>query len=355
MAEKVPKKLLNYVFTGLIALICVWGFLFHPEKIAQGVLNGLILSVEKVIPSLFPFMVFAACISKTSFFHLISAKSDKVTRKLFGFSGIGFSSIILGFLGGYPVGAKGVSDTYSRGLITKNEAQRLFCWCSNPSPAFVVSAVGVFMLSSYKSGLILYASSLLSAFTIGFCTRFFKENIPNSTRPPVFIQPKNIFTDSVAETAEALLKICAWLLTFSAIASLTEIFVPEKNALLFINCISEVTFGCENAAEEGLALPVIAAILGFGGFAVIFQILTYAKNCGMPVKVFICIKMLNGALNAFFCSVLMRIFPQSTTASTIISAGNQTFTVSHSIITGIILLVMCTVFVLEVDNKRRMC
>ncbi len=355
MAKKISEKILSYIPVGFIAFICLWGFIFHPEKIAQGVLKGLILSSEKVIPSLFPFMVFASCISKTSLFHFISSKSEKLTRKIFKIPGVGFSSILLGFLGGYPVGAKGVSDIYSRGLISKNEAQRLFCWCSNPSPAFVISAVGVFMLSSYKSGIILYVSTLLSAFVIGLCTRFFKDDSYTDIRPPVFTQPKNIFTDAVSETSETTLKICGWLLTFCSISSLVEIFIPQKGALVFINCISEVTFGCENAEAEGLGLPIIAAILGFGGFAVIFQILTYMKNCGLKPIFFICVKVLNGALNAFFCSVLMKIFPQSTTVSATISAGNQIFPLSHSIITGVILLIMCTVFVLEVDNKRKMC
>ncbi len=355
MAKKFQARLFKYMFTGIIALICLWGFLFHPEKISDGVLRGLNLSVEKVIPSLFPFMVFASCISKSELFYQISSKAEKVTRPLMGISGMGFSSILLGFLGGYPVGAKAVSDIYSRGLITKNEAQRLFCWCSNPSPAFVVSAVGVFMLSSYKRGLILYASALLSAFTIGFCSRFFKGNDVDNIRPTVFIQPESIFTKAVSETGETVFKICGWLLTFCSISALTEIFIPPKNARLFVKCISEVTLGCENAAAADLGLPVIAAILGFGGFAVIFQIITYLKNCGIPLRVFICVKALNGALNGFFCSLLMKIFPESTTVYATISVGNEMFSVSHSVLTGIILLIMCTVFVIEVDNKRRMC
>ena len=355
MAKKILKRYLSYILVGFIVLICLWGFIFHPEKIAQGVFKGLLLSGQKVIPSLFPFMVFSSCVSKTWVFHSLSKKIEKLTKKIFKVSGVGFSSILLGFLGGYPVGAKSVNDIYSRGLITKNEACRLFCWCSNPSPAFVISAVGVFMFSSYKSGIILYLSSVLSAFVIGFCTRFFEDGKNTDTTYPVFSQPKNIFTSSVSETSETILGICGWLLTFCSISALIEVMIPQKTAMTFINCISEVTFGCETASAEGLSLPIISAILGFGGFAVIFQILTYMKNCGLSLRVFICIKALNGALNAFFCSVLMRIFPESTTVSATIIAGNQIFSLSHSIITALFLIIMCTVFVLEVDNKRKMC
>ncbi len=355
MAKNYCKRIAKHIPLGIVVLICLWGFIFHPEKIAHGVLKGLILCGEKVVPSLFPFMVFASCVSKTSLFHLISLKAEKITRKIFRISGVGFSSILLGFLGGYPVGAKSVNDIYSQGLITENEARRLFCWCSNPSPAFVISAVGVFMFSSYKSGIILYVSSVLSAFVIGFCTRFFADKNENNARHTIFSQPKNIFTDSVSETGETTLGICGWLLTFCAISALAEILIPQKGALVFTKCIAEVTSGCETAAAEGLSLPLAGAILGFGGFAVIFQILTYMKNCGFHLRVFICIKLLNGALNAFFCSVLMKIFPQSISVSATITAGNRIFPISHSIITAVILLIMCTVFILEVDNKRKIC
>lgn len=355
MAKKVIKKFINYIPLGVIALICLWGFLFHPEKIANGVFNGLLLTGEKVIPSLFPFMVFASCISKTQLFHLISQKTEKITRKLFKISGVGFSCIVLGFLGGYPVGAKAVSDMRTKKLISENEARRLFCWCTNPSPAFVISAVGVFMLSSYQSGIILYASTLLSAFVIGFFTRFFADKKEGNGDFLSFSPQKGIFIDSVSETGETTLGICGWLLTFCAISSLVEVIIPSEGATTFIKCISEVTSGCENAANEALPLPVVSAILGFGGFAVILQIITYMKKCKMPLRIFICIKIINGALNAFFCSVLMKLFPRSIEVSATITAGSLIFPISHSVITAVILLIMCIVFIFEVDNKRKMC
>ncbi len=355
MAKNYCKRIAKYIPFGVVILICLWGFIFHPQKIADGVLKGLILCGEKVIPSLFPFMVFASAVSKTALFRLISLKAEKVTRKVFKISGVGFSSILLGFLGGYPVGAKSVNDIFSQGLVTEKEARRLFCWCTNPSPAFVISAVGVSMLSSYKSGIILYASSLLSALVIGLCTRFFADSNKSNNARNILSEQKNIFINSVSETGEATLGICGWLLTFCAISSLAEILIPQKGALVFIKSIAEVTSGCETAVKEGLSLPIIGAILGFGGVAVIFQIFAYMKNCGFSLRVFVCIKILNGALNAFFCSILMKIFPDSITVSTAITAGSRAFPISNSIITAVILLIMCVVFILEVDNKRKIC
>ncbi len=355
MAKKMLKKLTAYVPQVIIISMCLWGFIFHPEKIGNSISKGLILTAEKVIPSLFPFMVFASCFSKTYIFHFLSMKAEKITRKIFKISGIGFSAILLGFLGGYPVGPKAVSDAYKKELISESEAQRLFLWCSNPSPAFVISAVGVFMFSSYKSGIILYISSLLSAFVTGFFTRFFADADAEKTKPGLFSPSQNIFMNSVSETGETMLGICGWLLTSCAIASLAELFIKPKGVLTFINCITEVTSACETASNLLLPLPVVSAILGFGGLAVIFQILTYMKDCKVPVRIFICTKILNGALSAFFCSALLKIFPQSTPVYATITDSNHILPISHNILTAVILLIMCLVFVLEVDNKRKLC
>ena len=355
MIKKTFKKLTVYIPQIFIIVICLWGFIFHPEKIGNGVSKGLILTAQKIIPSLFPFMVFASCLSKTYFFHLLSVKLEKVTRKIFRISGIGFSAVLLGFLGGYPVGAKAVADAYKQELISEDEAGRLFIWCANPSPAFVISAVGVFMFSSYRCGIILYVSSLMSALVMGFFTRFFADTKTETPKAPSFSPARNIFVNSVSETGETLLGICGWLLTSCAISALSELLIRKKGVLTFINCITEVTSACEIASDISLPLPVVSAILGFGGFAVILQILTYMKTCKVPVRIFICTKILNGALSAFFCSVLLKIFPQSAPVYATITYSDHVLPISHNILTAVILLIMCLVFVLEVDNKRKLC
>lgn len=355
MVKKFFVRYFRYIPVCALIFVCLWGFILYPEKISQGVTEGINLCVGTVIPALFPFMVFASCFSKTALFHFASAKAEKITQKLFRVSGVGFSSVMLGVLGGYPIGAKSVNDAFSRGLITQNEAARLFCWCSNPSPAFVVSAVGILMLSSYRSGALLFASTTLSALTIGFFTRFFAEDKNECNHPPAFHREKNIFTRSVSEAGEAMLGICAWVLTFSSISALGDAIVPEAGARTFLNCIAEVTAACKTAYEENLSLPLVGAILGFGGLGVIFQIYGYMKNCGLKLRVFLCVKLINGALTAFYCSLLMRLFPQSTTAAVTLTIGNQALQLSHSIATAVILLIMCTVFIIEVDNKRKLC
>ncbi len=355
MNKKTHMKVIKLFPAIAGVILSCFGLVMYPQQTAQGIKNGLALLAENIIPSLFPFMVLSTYISNSVFVEFLAKLFEKPAQKIFKTNGNAVIAVILGFIGGYPIGAKTAYEFYLAKKLTDNEVQRLFYWCVNPSPAFVITAVGTFMLSNYKNGIILYLSTVLSSLFIGFCARFFSNNETASYKPPHHISRKNIFLNSVSVGSDAMLAICGWVLTFSAIAVLADIFAPDEYSALFIKSILEVTTGCKYATIYNLPLPLISAILGFGGFAVIFQIGTYMEKCRIPIKTFLCIRIVNSALSAFFCSQIMKLFPESTDVFSEITIGGAVFPVSHSISATLLLVLMCIVLIFEVDNKRKVC
>ncbi len=336
----------------LISLVCL---LVFPKEIAEGVKKGLCLSGESVIPALFPFMILSAYISASPYSLYFSKKTDKFARSLFNISGAGLTAVLLGILGGYPIGAKTAEDFYMRKVLSKNDTHRTLSWCVNPSPAFVITAVGTFMLGNTKSGVIMYISILLSSFTIGLFMRFTgdKEEAVSFYDTITPIDSKSIFVNSVASASKSMLAICGWVIFFSAVCAGLDAVTDNKSFTLFVKALAEVTTGCENAVNEGISVPLICALLGFGGFAVIFQIAPYLQNCAYHIKLFICWRAITGALSAFYCSILLKIFPQTQAVSQTILSGSTEITLSHSIGASAVLLLTCIVLILEVDNKRK--
>ena len=148
------------------ALVC-------PDGIGEGIHNGLTLCATVILPSMFPFMVLSAFLVKSGLALRIGRVLEKPTRLLFGLPGCAATAILMSMIGGYPVGAKAVSELKESGELTESQCSRMFCFCVNAGPAFLIFAVGSNMLGSVQVGVILYASQLIASLLIGIGSRFF--------------------------------------------------------------------------------------------------------------------------------------------------------------------------------------
>ena len=353
--KRLSSLLLKNILT--LAIVCAIGvcLIIHPQNTAEGIKNGFLILGNNLIPALFPFMVLSSYVSESSVARMISKFFEKSFKLIFKTSGYGVIPFVLGCLGGYPVGAKTVCEFYESKKLSQNDATRLLYWCINPSPAFLITAVGTFMLGNTKSGFLLYFSCLLSSVTIGFICRFLSNDEIYSIETEETKPKENIFVKSVSKGSEGMLSICGWVLTFCVLASLCDALNFPYSLSYIIKSAGEVTTGCKNAVSSGLALPVIAGIAGFGGFAVICQCASYSSVCKVRMKYLICSRLINAALSGIYCSALLKFFPQCENASVVISTSVTTFTLYHSIGAAIILIIMCALLILEVDNRKKMC
>ena len=152
-----------------------------------------------------------------------------------------------------------------------------------------------------------------------------------------------------------MLAICGWVLTFCVLTSLCDALKLPYSASYIIKSVGEVTTGCKNAVASGLSLPVIAGIAGLGGFAVISQCASYSSRCKVEIKNLICSRLINAALSAIYCSALLKLFPQCQNVSVTIGTSTASFSLYHSIGASIILIIMCALLILEVDNRKKVC
>lgn len=353
------KKFSSVLLKNLLTLIIVCSIavclIIYPEDTANGIKNGFFLLGNSLIPALFPFMVLSSYISQSNIAELLCKLVEKPFKYIFKTSAYGFIPFVLGLLGGYPIGAKTVAEFYKDRKISENDAQRLLYWCINPSPAFAVTAVGTFMLNNTKAGFVLYFACVLASLTVGFLCRFIGNGEIQEIKRTQKSLNKNIFVKSVSKGSEAMFSVSGWVLTFCVLSALCQSLKLPHTLTLIIKSVGEVTTGCENAVLSGLSLPVIAGILGFGGFAVICQCATYSTVCQTELKNLLCSRLINASLSAIYCSLLLKIFPQCEEVSVVLGSQNTSFTLYHSIGASIILLTMCILLILEVDNRKKVC
>lgn len=294
---------LSAVSVGFIVL-----FFSDPSSMGNGVRNGLFLCGETVIPSLFPFMILSDFIVRSGLGNAVGRLFSPMTEKIFRLPGCSACAIIMSLIGGFPVGARMISQLCEDNSLSVSQAKRMMWFCVNSGPAFVVGAVGATMLSDKKCGIILFASQTLAALIIGFFSSFFtKKNNKKATAKKHEIDA-SVLTDSVSCATDAMLNICAWILLFSAFNPFL-IRLAENNSVFNTAVVmSEVTAGCAFAAVH-LPVYLIAPVLCWSGFAVHMQLLPYIKKVGMTLPEFWLSRTVNSLAAFPIAFLLFKIFP----------------------------------------------
>lgn len=295
-------------------------FLFcFPQEMTDGIRMGLSLCGTAVIPSLFPFFVVCTFSVRSGLCDSFGRLSARIVRKLFRLPGVAAGVVLLGLCGGFPVGTRMTAQLCENGQLSRNQAQRLCLFCVAAGPAFVVGTIGSELLGSRACGWILFAALTLSNLTVGLLLRFFGSGESVGQKLPHRLSVSQSLCEAVSDGGAGMLPLCAWILLFSGVCTVLErlpntVYVP-------LCCVLEVTNGCRIAAENGVSVPVIAAILGFGGLSVHCQILPFVTQCGVKLTHFLTSRVVCGALAAVYCAAILHFFPQA--AQTILLPSGQ--------------------------------
>ena len=113
-----------------LACLCLCGvlawFLADAGPIRQSAAEALSLCVRSVVPSLFPFLVISGLLVSMGIGELAAPYLAGFMGPLYRLPGCASSALLLGRVGGYPIGAKTAADLYREGLLSRDEAEQLY-------------------------------------------------------------------------------------------------------------------------------------------------------------------------------------------------------------------------------------
>lgn len=184
--------------------------LFFSPEIADGTKKGISVSMNMLIPSLFCFMIFSNFIMKTKLKRVISFPLEKLFSKAFRLNSCESTIYLLSLIGGYPIGAKLISDLYAKGEIKKEKAERLLAFFVNCGPSFLISGIGAGLLGNVKIGVIIYLSELLASFIIGFIITRKTDISVSKTNESPSADFGIALTESVVDATKTMILICAY-------------------------------------------------------------------------------------------------------------------------------------------------
>lgn len=335
MSRLLSKQWIRDLFLGLGLLLSTLALLFYPQESMEAARDGLRLCYNVIIPSLFPFFVLSALVVELGLAGYLGRLLEGMMRPLFNVSGACASAFALGFIGGYPVGAKTAINLYEKGMCTKTEAERLLAFCNNSGPAFILGVVGAGVFGSSRVGLLLYLAHAAASVCIGILFRFYKRGSRGKAEPrpaPQFHAQRFTvaFTGSIKNSFLSTLNICAFVVFFTVVIrmlSLAGILTGAAGVLgallsplgfdaqwaerLFIGVI-EISSGVWSLSGTGALagrMSLAAFMLGWAGVSVHCQVLSFIGGSGLSVRTYIVGKSLHGALSAAFIAALFRVLP----------------------------------------------
>ena len=122
----------------LLFTVCI---LTHSELSLSYAAMGLTLWFEKMIPSLLPFMILSGIVIRLGLTETIASFVYPLIRPVYRIRKNVCYCMMLGFLCGFPMGARVVADLYSRGQLTREEGEYLLAFCNNIGPVYYCSFV----------------------------------------------------------------------------------------------------------------------------------------------------------------------------------------------------------------------
>ena len=334
MSKLLSRQGVRDLCLGLGLLCATLALMFWPQEAMEAAREGLKLCYNVILPSLFPFFVLSALVVDLGLAGYIGRALEGLMRPLFNVPGACASAFALGFVGGYPVGARTALSLYQKGMCTKTEAERLLAFCNNSGPAFILGVVGAGVFASSRVGLLLYLAHAAASVCVGFLFRFYKrEGKRRERRASPTFEAERItvaFTGAIKNSFLSTLNICAFVVFFTVVIKLLflsgllpglagilgTLFAPlgfsTRWAERLLTGFIELTSGVWTLTGDGSTsgkLSMAAFLLGWAGLSVHCQVLSFIGGSGLSVKTYIGGKLLHGGLSALFIGLLLRFFP----------------------------------------------
>lgn len=329
------KKNITEITSLLLMIFIITILLICPQKISEGITDGMMLCANVLIPSLFPFTVMAVLLIESGVLY-------KFYKGPFSFSIV---VIILSIIGGYPVGAKIIAELQKKEIINDDFSENLLCVSINAGPAFIITVVGEKILHNTNLGILLFTAHILATFEMFLIIKPYKKQEIKKT---VFNTQSfsESFVNAVTLSCASMISICSYVIIFSGLINMITALDFDTNLIISF-------FEITNAVIKNNNIYVISFFLGFSGICIIMQVLSIGKEyLTNPFKIFIS-RIFHGILSVINLKVLSTVFPVST--QTISNSINFTYkNVSQTALYSFLLIAL-SVFLIYTLQKKNYC
>lgn len=321
------KRNTNTFLLPILSIIYLILLFMFPYSSLSGAKSGLLLWFNTIVPTLLPCIIISNLIISLDITKYICFLFSPILTRFFGISKAGCYPVIIGFLSGFPLGAKTCSDMMNQGKLSDHEGQYISALCNNASYMFITSyiAVSSLQLPNYQYQLlgILYLSTILSSFLykITYAKKrksklVLVTSLSNSTITTddisTTITPSKfsfkLVDDAIMDGFEVITKIGGYIILFSILAKIiTDIGSNHRFLTYLFVGLMEITTGVNSISQSALdgntKIVLMLSITAFGGLSSIAQTKSVISNSRLSIKTYTMIKLLNMFITALLTTI----------------------------------------------------
>ncbi len=319
MNNKYPDKTIFFRICITVSFLFLFILMLcYPAQSVYYAFTGLTLWFQKMIPSLFPFMILSGIMIRMNLTGYFSLILSPILKPLFKVSNNGAYCIIMGFLCGFPMGAKVIADLYGQNKISKQEATYLLSFCNNIGPvyftSFALPVIGLPVSLPFIIGM--YGLPLLYGMILCRLPGKYGK-LRNNPIPRVCPPEKNLnntenqsasvlvhIDDAIFSAIESITQLGGYMIFFNLLNLIPALILPES-LLPLGNILLEITSGI---SRMGNSFPIIVlTALPFGGLSCIAQTYSIIKNTDLSLWNYFLHKCLLTLITAVFYTVVFSL------------------------------------------------
>ena len=297
-----------------VSLFIIIGFfvimLIFPRQTFEGASNGLLLWFQIVLPTLLPFIILSNLLIHTNAVTYISSIVKPFMKRLFRVSDYGCYAVFVGFLCGYPMGAKVVADLIQTKKISEEEGQYLLSFCNNTSTMFIISFI---VMQNFKNESLLLGTLVILYLAPVMCSflfrRFYKCKVKMSsasTLDNAFYFNFQIFDSCIMNGFETITKVGGYIILFSVLFSICKTLPYTEYVLPFLEITNGIHWISNNIQPLYITFPLVLTLTSFGGFCAIAQTNSMIQESKLSILPYIIQKLITALVTSLLAIIYIQ-------------------------------------------------
>lgn len=263
---------------------------------------GLRLWYEKMVPVLFPFMVLSGTLIRMGLVESLIRPIRPFFGKLFRISDPAVYTILMGFLCGFPMGARTTAEFRNRQELSVSEGQFLLAFCNNFGPVYFLGFVLPLLHRTLKLPYLIGMYGIPVIYGLFLRYTVYRMRLKDTSMVPQPVTKSTVRTslpdaldDAVNAAGLSILQLGGYMIIFNLLNLLPGLFLRQSHLLA---PLLEITGGLQMLADRYPLYTLL--LLPFGGLSCIAQTAGCIRNTGLSLKKYIIHKLVLTLLTAFY-------------------------------------------------------